>query len=58
MLDSALRNPAIYVQITLDQSQAAGAREKDIFAKYANDMTGNSVAIGRSKKAPSCTERW
>src|SRR5690349_12838649 len=44
MLDGALGNPAIYVQITLDQSQAAGVHEKDILAKYANDMTGNSVA--------------
>jgi phosphatidylserine/phosphatidylglycerophosphate/cardiolipin synthase-like enzyme len=50
MLDVALRNPAIYVQITLDASQAAGTHEKDLLAKYANDMTGNSVAIGRSEK--------
>jgi len=50
MLDTALRNPAIYVQITLDQSQAAGLHEKDLLAKYANDMTGNSVAIGQSEK--------
>ena len=50
MLDTALQNPAIYVQITLDQSQASGAHEKDLLAKYANDMTGNSVAIGQSEK--------
>ena len=50
MLDTALQNPAIYVQITLDQSQAAGAHEKDLLAKYANDMKGNSVAIGQSEK--------
>ena len=50
MLDTALQNPRIYVQITLDQSQAGGAHEKDLLAKYANDMIGNSVAIGRSEK--------
>ena len=50
MLDTALQNPAIYVQITLDQSQAAGAHEKDLLAKYANDMKGNSVAIGQSER--------
>lgn len=50
MLDTALKNPAIYVQITLDQSQAGGAHEKALLAKYANDMTGNSVAIGNSER--------
>lgn len=50
MLDTALKNPAIYVQITLDQSQAGGAHEKELLAKYSNDMTGNSVAIGHSEK--------
>jgi phosphatidylserine/phosphatidylglycerophosphate/cardiolipin synthase-like enzyme len=49
MLDSALQNPAIYVQIILDQSQASGAHEKNLLAKYSNHMTGNSVAIGRSE---------
>jgi phosphatidylserine/phosphatidylglycerophosphate/cardiolipin synthase-like enzyme len=50
MLDTALKNPGIYVQITLDQSQAAGVHEKELLAKYANEMTGNSVAIGNSER--------
>jgi len=50
MLDTALKNPAIYVQITLDQSQATGAHEQALLKKYANEMTGNSVAIGTSEK--------
>ncbi len=50
MLDAALKNPAIYVQITLDQSQAAGTHERALLAKYSNDKTGNSVAIGHSEK--------
>jgi phosphatidylserine/phosphatidylglycerophosphate/cardiolipin synthase-like enzyme len=50
MLDAALKNPAIFVQITLDLSQTVVPHEKAILAKYANDMTGNSVAIGQSEK--------
>ena len=46
MLDAALKNPAIFVQITLDLSQTIVPHEKAILAKYANDMTGNSVAVG------------
>ena len=57
MLDTALQNPAIYVQITLDQSQAAGMHEKDLLAKYANDMTGNSVAIGHSERGGAIMHR-
>lgn len=50
MLDTALKNPAMYVQITLDSSQAGGVHEKAILAQYAHEMKGNSVAIGRSEK--------
>jgi len=50
MLDAALRDPAIYVQVTLDLSQAAGTHEKALLAGYANEMTGNSVAVGHSER--------
>ena len=50
MLDTALKNPAIYVQITLDQSQATVPHEKALLAQYANEMRGNSVAIGHSER--------
>lgn len=50
LLNTALLNPAMYVQITLDSSQASGAHEKAILEKYRHTMTGNSVAIGRSEK--------
>lgn len=50
LLDTALKNPAMHVQITLDSSQAGGVHEKAILAKYSAEMTGNSVAIGRSER--------
>jgi phosphatidylserine/phosphatidylglycerophosphate/cardiolipin synthase-like enzyme len=50
MLATALNNPAIYVQITLDASQAAGAHEKDLLGKYFHDLPGNSIAIGKSER--------
>lgn len=50
LLDSALKNPAMFVQITLDSSQASGVHEKAILEKYQHEMVGNSVAIGRSEK--------
>lgn len=49
MLDAALNNPAIYVQITLDSSQASGTHEKALLTKYFNGKIGNSIAIGKSE---------
>jgi len=50
LLDTHLQNPAMYVQISLDKSQAGGVHERAILAKYAHEMTGNSVAIGTSER--------
>jgi phosphatidylserine/phosphatidylglycerophosphate/cardiolipin synthase-like enzyme len=49
LLDSALKDPTKFVQISLDKSQAGGVHERAILAKYAAEMTGNSVAIGTSE---------
>jgi phosphatidylserine/phosphatidylglycerophosphate/cardiolipin synthase-like enzyme len=38
----------VYVQMSLDRSQAAGQAEKEILARWANDSFGNSIAIGTS----------
>jgi len=50
MLDAALKDPTMFVQISLDKSQAGGVHERAILAKYAHEMTGNSVAIGTSER--------
>jgi phosphatidylserine/phosphatidylglycerophosphate/cardiolipin synthase-like enzyme len=50
VLDDALKNPAMYVQITRDKSQAAGAHEKKLLGSYFNDLKGNSIAIGNSER--------
>jgi phosphatidylserine/phosphatidylglycerophosphate/cardiolipin synthase-like enzyme len=44
-----LDNPAIYVQITLDKSQAGGVHEKALLTKFKAEMDSNSVAIGTSE---------
>lgn len=49
LLDKALKDPTMFVQITLDKSQAGGVHEKALLGKYAAEMTGNSVAIGTSE---------
>jgi hypothetical protein len=50
MIAHLIDNPAIYVQITLDKSQAGGVHERAILDKFKHEMTGNSVAIGTSER--------
>jgi phosphatidylserine/phosphatidylglycerophosphate/cardiolipin synthase-like enzyme len=38
----------VYVQMSLDKSQAAGKHEKEILAEWSNTDFGNSIAIGTS----------
>jgi phosphatidylserine/phosphatidylglycerophosphate/cardiolipin synthase-like enzyme len=38
----------VYVQMSLDKSQAGGKHEKEILAKWSNEEFGNSIAIGTS----------
>jgi phosphatidylserine/phosphatidylglycerophosphate/cardiolipin synthase-like enzyme len=45
-----LTNEHIYVQMSLDRSQAGGVHEKQLLAKWQNDKVGNSIAIGASTK--------
>jgi phosphatidylserine/phosphatidylglycerophosphate/cardiolipin synthase-like enzyme len=43
-----LADEKVYVQMSLDRSQAAGVHEKQILAQWNNDAFGNSIAIGTS----------
>jgi phosphatidylserine/phosphatidylglycerophosphate/cardiolipin synthase-like enzyme len=51
-LDSIIREKLasehIFVQMSLDKTQAAGAHESEILAKWNNNAFGNSIAIGTS----------
>lgn len=40
----------IYVQMSLDKSQAGGVHERALLAKWNADGVGNSIAIGHSEK--------
>jgi phosphatidylserine/phosphatidylglycerophosphate/cardiolipin synthase-like enzyme len=48
IIQAKLADEHVYVQMSLDRSQAAGRHEKEILAKWANDAFGNSIAIGTS----------
>ncbi len=49
-IKSKLNDEHIFVQWTLDSTQAAGKGEKAILAQLGNDLIGNSIAIGRSER--------
>jgi phosphatidylserine/phosphatidylglycerophosphate/cardiolipin synthase-like enzyme len=51
-LDQAIRDKLasdhVFVQMSLDKSQAAGKTEKTVLAAWSNNDFGNSIAIGTS----------
>jgi phosphatidylserine/phosphatidylglycerophosphate/cardiolipin synthase-like enzyme len=51
VLSSKLHDENIYVQLSLDSTQAAGKAEHELLAAWLNDKTGNSIAIGHSEKS-------
>ena len=48
IIQSKLAADNVYVQMSLDRTQSAGAHEKAILASWNNDAFGNSIAIGTS----------
>jgi len=53
VIQQQLDSETIYVQMSLDSSQARGVHEKDLLAnltKWENQKVGNSIAIGTSEK--------
>jgi phosphatidylserine/phosphatidylglycerophosphate/cardiolipin synthase-like enzyme len=50
LIRSKMLDSGVYVQMSLDSSQAAGVHEKAILAKWPIDSFGTSVAVGQSIK--------
>jgi phosphatidylserine/phosphatidylglycerophosphate/cardiolipin synthase-like enzyme len=50
VLRGKLVDENVFVQLTLDSTQAAGRGEKPLLAEWLNDGTGNSIAVGHSEK--------
>src|SRR5947209_6326513 len=50
VLQSALQNPEMYVQMSLDSTQAKGKAEQVLLDPWPNQTIGNSIAIGPSGK--------
>jgi phosphatidylserine/phosphatidylglycerophosphate/cardiolipin synthase-like enzyme len=49
LIRAKLDSEHVYVQMSLDKSQAGGVHEKELLKKWANDKFGNSIAIGTSE---------
>jgi phosphatidylserine/phosphatidylglycerophosphate/cardiolipin synthase-like enzyme len=49
-IDTFLKDPTVYTQMTFDWSQLNGLTEKQVLAKMMADATGNSIATGTSEK--------
>src|SRR5260370_6677247 len=48
IIQSKLADANVFVQMSLDRSQATGAHEKQILASWNNNAFGNSIAIRTS----------
>jgi phosphatidylserine/phosphatidylglycerophosphate/cardiolipin synthase-like enzyme len=51
VIKDKLESDKIFVQMSLDKTQAASKHEKEILATWQNNGVGNSIAIGRSERS-------
>jgi phosphatidylserine/phosphatidylglycerophosphate/cardiolipin synthase-like enzyme len=50
IIRAKLKSEHVYVQMSLDKSQAGGVHERKLLAQWSNDKFGNSIAIGSSSE--------
>lgn len=48
IIRSKLKNERVFVQMSLDKSQAGGVHERKILEQWAHGLVGNSIAVGQS----------
>lgn len=51
IIKGKLDDANVYVQLSLDSTQASGAAEKPLLAQWQNSKDGNSIAVGHSEKS-------
>ena len=51
IIRNKLRSEHVYVQMSLDKSQAGGVHERELLAQWDHSKFGNSIAIGSSAKS-------
>jgi phosphatidylserine/phosphatidylglycerophosphate/cardiolipin synthase-like enzyme len=51
ILRDHLADPHMFVQITLDRSQAGGVHERKLLELFRHEDMGNSIAVGTSEKS-------
>lgn len=50
VIRGAVTDTRVYVQMSLDKSQAGGVHEKELLAKWGNGSFGTSIAVGTSAR--------
>ena len=50
IIQNKLAAEHVFVQMSLDRSQAGGVHEREILARWKNNSFGNSIAIGTSSR--------
>ena len=51
IIRAKLKSEHVYVQMSLDKSQAGGVHERQLLSQWNNEKFGNSIAIGSSARS-------